>query len=68
MTYIPANSDKDMWAMLGAVLATLVGLFAGTTIARRAAERRAAAREQAEAAARETGGPGVDFTDSVPQP
>jgi len=67
MSYVPGNSDEDLWAFLGAILATLVGLFAGTTIARRAAERRAAAREQAEAAARETAG-GVDFTDSVPQP
>ena len=68
MTYIPPTSDEDMWAMLGGMVATLVGLFVGTTVARRAAERRAAARDEAEAAARETGGPGADFTDSVPQP
>ena len=67
MSYVPGNSDEDLWAFLGAILLTLVGLFAGTTLARRAADRRAAAFEEAEAAAHEAAHE-VDFTDSVPQP
>jgi H+/Cl- antiporter ClcA len=67
MSYVPGNSDEDLWAFLGAILATLVGLFVGTTLARRAAERRAAAIEEAEAAAHETAS-AADFLDSVPQP
>ena len=50
MTFIPANSNKDFWAVLGAVLATLAALFGWSAWARRAAERRAAERRAAAAA------------------
>jgi hypothetical protein len=42
MTFIPANSNRDFWAVLGAMLATLLALFGGTAWARLRAERSAA--------------------------
>ncbi|HTO91009.1 MAG TPA: hypothetical protein VMJ70_07750 [Candidatus Sulfotelmatobacter sp.] len=55
MTYIPANSNRDFWAALAAMGATLAALFGGTALARRIARP----REEAElGAAASTGEPG----------
>jgi len=67
MSYMPGSENRDGWAMLGFILATVAGLFAGTTLARRRAERRAAEIEEAEAAAHREG-PGADITQTAPQP
>ena len=64
MTFIPANSNKDFWAVLGAVLATLAALFGWSAWARRAAERRAAAAAEAKAEnALESSAGGLDASD-----